>query len=100
MKSASGEDVFLNCISDLALNSREFDLILGKLCEDGTRVPGIVDSFNVEVQEVTDLVAQCSERKGLHEDAIKLYDLAKVSSPPSHPSLSQCCTDTQCYLTL
>ena len=33
----------------------------------------------VDVQEVTNLVAQDSEKKGLYEDAIKLYDLAKVS---------------------
>lgn len=77
LKTTAGEDVFLNCISELALNSREFDLLLGKLAEDGTRTPGIVDTFNVDVQEVTELVARDSERKGLHEDAIRLYDLAK-----------------------
>lgn len=33
----------------------------------------------VDVSEVTQMVAQDSEKKGLHEDAIKLYDLAKAS---------------------
>uniref|UniRef100_A0A6A7FYE9 Nuclear pore protein n=2 Tax=Hirondellea gigas TaxID=1518452 RepID=A0A6A7FYE9_9CRUS len=76
-KTSTGEDVFLNCISELALHSREFDLMLGKLNDDGTRTPGIVDNFNVDVKEVTELVARDSEKKGLHEDAIRLYDLAK-----------------------
>lgn len=31
------------------------------------------------MSEVIQMVAQDSEKKGLHEDAIKLYDLAKVS---------------------
>ena len=35
--------------------------------------------LQVDVAEVTALVARDSERKGLHEDAIRLYDLAKVS---------------------
>lgn len=30
------------------------------------------------MSEVTQMVAQDSEKKGLHEDAVKLYDLAKV----------------------
>ena len=47
MKTATGEDVFLNCISELALHSREFDQLLGKLGEDGTRSPGLVDGFSV-----------------------------------------------------
>lgn len=36
--------------------------------------------FQVDVSEVTQMVAQDSEKKGLHEDAVKLYDLAKVCS--------------------
>lgn len=38
----------------------------------------------VDVSEVTQMVAQDSEKKGLHEDAIKLYDLAKASILISH----------------
>lgn len=29
--------------------------------------------------EIAEVVAKDSEKKGLHEDSIKLYDLAKVS---------------------
>ena len=79
MKDKNNESVFTGCISELVLQSREFDLLLGRLNPDGSRTPGIVDKFKVDVCEVTELVARDSEKKGLHEDAIKLYDLAKVN---------------------
>ncbi|XP_076028767.1 nuclear pore complex protein Nup93-like [Oratosquilla oratoria] len=77
LKNGSGESVFTNCISELVLQSREFDVLLGKLEPDGQRTPGVVDRFKVPVGEVIEVVARDSEKKGLHEDAIKLYDLAK-----------------------
>ncbi|XP_045581798.1 nuclear pore complex protein Nup93 isoform X2 [Procambarus clarkii] len=77
LKGKNGENMFAGCISQLVLNSREFDLLLGRLEPDGRRTPGIIDKFKVDVSEVTQMVAQDSEKKGLHEDAVKLYDLAK-----------------------
>lgn len=77
LKGRNGENVFSGCISQLVLQSREFDLLLGRLEPDGRRTPGIIDKFKVDVSEVIQMVAQDSEKKGLHEDAIKLYDLAK-----------------------
>ncbi|KAK3874045.1 hypothetical protein Pcinc_020989 [Petrolisthes cinctipes] len=77
LKGKNGESVFAGCISQLVLQSREFDLLLGRLEPDGRRTPGIIDRFKVDVSEVTQMVAQDSEKKGLHEDAVKLYDLAK-----------------------
>lgn len=77
LKGKNGESVFSGCISQLVLQSREFDLLLGRLEPDGRRTPGIIDKFKVDVSEVTQMVAQDSEKKGLHEDAVKLYDLAK-----------------------
>ena len=33
----------MSCVSELALQSREFDLLLGQLSQDGSRTPGLVD---------------------------------------------------------
>lgn len=77
LKGKNGENVFSSCISQLVLQSREFDLLLGRLEPDGRRTPGVIDKFKVDVSEVTEMVAQDSEKKGLYEDAVKLYDLAK-----------------------
>lgn len=77
LKGKNGENVFAGCISQLVLQSREFDMLLGRLEPDGRRTPGVIDKFKVDVSEVTEMVAQDSEKKGLYEDAIKLYDLAK-----------------------
>ncbi|XP_042864457.1 nuclear pore complex protein Nup93-like [Penaeus japonicus] len=77
LKGKNGENVFAGCISQLVLQSREFDMLLGRLEPDGRRTPGVIDKFKVDVSEVTEMVAQDSEKKGLYEDAIRLYDLAK-----------------------
>ena len=40
--------------------------------------PGAVDKFLDDIERVIELVAKDTEEKGLFEDAVKLYDLAKV----------------------
>ena len=40
--------------------------------------PGAIDRFLGDTQKVIELVAKDTEEKGLFEDAVKLYDLAKV----------------------
>ncbi|KAK7079728.1 Nucleoporin nup93, partial [Halocaridina rubra] len=77
LKGKNDENIFSSCISQLVLQSREFDLLLGRLEPDGRRIPGVIDKFKVDVSEVIEMVAEDSEKKGLHEDAVKLYDLAK-----------------------
>ena len=53
MKGGQGDNLFMSCVGELVLESREFDLLLGTL-----------------------MVARDSEERGLLEDAVKLYDLA------------------------
>lgn len=48
LKGKNGESVFAGCISQLVLQSREFDLLLGRLEPDGCRTPGIIDRFKVD----------------------------------------------------
>ena len=40
--------------------------------------PGVIDKFHLDTEAIIELVARDSENKGLLEDAVRLYDLAKV----------------------
>ncbi|KAJ7312147.1 hypothetical protein JRQ81_006491 [Phrynocephalus forsythii] len=76
-KDSQGENMFLRCVSELAIESREFDMILGKLENDGSRKPGVIDKFTRDTKPIINKVASVAESKGLFEEAAKLYDLAK-----------------------
>ena len=78
MKGGQGDNLFMSCVGELVLESREFDLLLGTLMADGSRAPGLVDKFGglVDTTDIIDMVARDSEERGLLEDAVKLYDLA------------------------
>nr|KAF6411211.1 nucleoporin 93 [Rousettus aegyptiacus] len=76
-KDSQGENMFLRCVSELVIESREFDMILGKLENDGSRKPGVIDKFTNDTKPIINKVASVAESKGLFEEAAKLYDLAK-----------------------
>ena len=82
----------------------QFDMLLGKVEEDGSRKvcrtgghfypyntlccelmvmfspqTGCIDKFHGNTQAIVEVVAKDTENKGLFEEAVKLYDLAKVS---------------------
>ena len=78
MKGGHGDNLFMSCVGELVLESREFDLLLGTLMTDGSRAPGLVDKFGglVDTVDIIDMVARDSEERGMLEDAVKLYDLA------------------------
>lgn len=82
MKGGRSENLFMSCVGELVLESREFDLLLGQLMPDGTRTPGLVDKFGglVDTGAIIELVARDSEERGLLEDAVRLYDLASKHS--------------------
>lgn len=85
--SSSKKNLFMSCVSELVLESREFDLLLGQILADGSRSPGLIDRFDgggggggssqVDVHRIIEMVAEDSETKGMFEDSVKLYDLAK-----------------------
>lgn len=77
LKTPQGENFFMSCVSELVLETREFEMLLGKIERDGTRRPGAIDKFHGNTQAIIDLVAKDTEAKGLFEDAVRLYDLAK-----------------------
>ncbi|XP_005108355.1 nuclear pore complex protein Nup93 [Aplysia californica] len=77
LKSPVGDNLFMSCVSELVLETREFDMLLGRLEKDGSRKPGAIDRFQQDNQRITEMVAKDTETKGLFEDAVRLYDLAK-----------------------
>ncbi|XP_056137865.1 nuclear pore complex protein Nup93 isoform X2 [Lampris incognitus] len=76
-KDTQGENMFMRCVSELVIESREFDMLLGRLEKDGSRKPGVIDKFAGDTRAIISKVALEAENKGLFEEAVKLYDLAK-----------------------
>ncbi|RNA22043.1 nuclear pore complex Nup93 [Brachionus plicatilis] len=66
-------------ISELALETREFEVLFGRLEKNAVRKPGVIDKFSSdeEANSIISLVAEEIENKGLIEEAVKLYDLCK-----------------------
>ena len=55
LHTADRRNLYTSCVSELALESREFELLLGYLASDGTRVPGLIDrlqSSHTDTQKV------------------------------------------------
>lgn len=46
-RSQEGVDLFSQGVADLALETRDFSLILGQLDKNGRRQPGLLDEFKV-----------------------------------------------------
>ncbi|KAI1890011.1 hypothetical protein AGOR_G00168810 [Albula goreensis] len=76
-KDSQGENMFMRCVSELVIESREFDMLLGRLEKDGSRKPGAIDKFAGDTRAIISKVALEAENKGLFEEAVKLYELAK-----------------------
>jgi nuclear pore complex protein Nup93 len=70
---------FAQYVIELALETREFELLFGRLEKNAVRRPGVVDKFlsESETQSIISYVAEEIESKGLVEEAIKLFDLCK-----------------------
>ena len=53
-------------------------MLLGRMEPDGSRRPGCLDKFGVDTSVIISEIAKDTEKDGCYEDAIHLYDLAKV----------------------
>lgn len=66
----------------MAIECRDYDLLFGKMQRNGIRSRGLIDQFEsieIDVRKACELVGDELIKRGLFEDAIKLYDLAGVS---------------------
>lgn len=80
LNDPAGRNLFLVCVCDLAIQSRDYELIFGKIQTNGTRSRGLIDQFeNIEIDAKigANIVAEELVHKGMFEDAINLFDLAQ-----------------------
>jgi nuclear pore complex protein Nup93 len=70
---------FSQFVLELALETREFEVLFGRLEKNSVRRQGIIDKFigEEEAASIIELVAHEMDNKGLVEEAIQLYDLCK-----------------------
>lgn len=81
-RDPDGRNLFLTCVSDLTIECRDYDLLFGKMQRNGIRSRGLIDQFEsieIDVRKACELVGDELVKRGLFEDAVKLYDLAGVS---------------------
>lgn len=81
-KDSEGRSLFKICVTDLALETKEYEKLLGKMLRNGVRTKGLIDQFvdsNISADSVAELVGTTLVRKGLHEEAIDIFDIANVS---------------------
>ena len=75
--------LFVMSVTDMVLESQEWNMILGQLDRDGRKTNAAIDPF-MPSQEDTDaaicIVAVEAERRGRVMDALRLFDLAHVSN--------------------
>ncbi|XP_050082898.1 nuclear pore complex protein Nup93-1-like [Anopheles aquasalis] len=79
LKDSEGRNLFLVSVADLAIECRDFDLLFGRIQRDGIRTRGLIDQFEsaqIDARTVCEMVAEKFVKKGMLEDAIKMFDLA------------------------
>lgn len=83
LQTLDRQNLFMVCVGDLAQETRDYELIFGKIMPNGLRSQGLIDQFvssSLSTESLAEMVANELVKKGLYEDAIKLYDLADVST--------------------
>ena len=70
---------FCQYVSELAMETREFELLFGRLEKNSVRRLGVVDKFigEAETETIITFVAEEIKNKGLIDEAIKMFDLCK-----------------------
>uniref|UniRef100_A0A1B0FQX9 Nuclear pore protein n=1 Tax=Glossina morsitans morsitans TaxID=37546 RepID=A0A1B0FQX9_GLOMM len=83
LKDSGGRNLFLVCVSHLAIESRNYDLLFGRMMPNGVPSGGLLQQFdcvNFDSRTAANIIGDELVRKGMFEDAIKLYDLADMQS--------------------
>jgi len=77
MKDPYDRNMFAASAAEMVVDASPANrvLLVGKLDKD-RRVPGILDQFQINTEDVINICAETLYRKGLLEDAVMMYDLA------------------------
>lgn len=79
LTDTDGRNLFLVAICDLAIECREYDLIFGRMQENGIPSQGLINQFSsvqIDVRVACEMVAGDLLKRGMIDDAIKMFDLA------------------------
>jgi len=77
MKDPYNRNMFAAAAAEMVVDASPANrvLLVGKLEKD-RRLPGILDQFQINTDDVINICAETLYRKGLLEDAVIMYDLA------------------------
>lgn len=78
MKDPYDRNMFAASAAEMVVDASSANrvLLVGKLDKD-RRLPGILDQFQINTDDVINICADTLYRKGLLEDAVMMYDLAR-----------------------
>lgn len=81
LSDSDGKNLFLTCVTDLVTENLNYELVFGRMQMNGMRSRGLIDQFDgvINIQSACNSIADDLVKKGLFEDAIKMYDLAAVN---------------------
>lgn len=77
MKDPYDRNMFAASAAEIVVDASPANrvLLIGKL-EKNRRLPGILDQFQINTNDVINICAETFYRKGLLEDAVMMYDLS------------------------
>lgn len=77
MKDPHDRNMFAASAAEMAVEASPTNraLLVGKIDKE-RRLPGILDQFQINTDDVINICAETLYRKGLLEDAVMMYDLA------------------------
>ncbi|XP_001607183.1 nuclear pore complex protein Nup93 [Nasonia vitripennis] len=77
MKDPYDRNMFAASVAELVVDATPANrtLLVGKLNKD-RRLPGVLDQFQINTEDVINISAETLYRKGVLEDAVMMYDLA------------------------
>lgn len=77
MKDPHERNMFAASAAEMVVDSSPSNraLLVGKIDKD-RRLPGLLDQFQINTDDIVNICAETLNRKGLLEDAVQMYDLA------------------------
>lgn len=72
------ENMFIKCIIDLAIETRQYGKLFGKMESTGMRSRGFLDDFignDIKMEDVLNSLGEALKNKGVFEDAIEVYNI-------------------------
>ena len=77
MKDPYDRNMFAASVAEMVVESSAANrtLLVGRIDKE-RRLPGVLDQFQINTEDVINISAETLYRKGLLEDAVLMYDLA------------------------